>query len=69
MSLPQEPREALLTALRAAAPGEWRAQVRAVLVAYEAVEAAARALGIKAATLRTWLAEEPGLAAGIEPLG
>ena len=66
MSLPQEPREGLLEALRAAAPAQWRAQVRAVLVAYEEVEAAARALGIQAATLREWLAEEPGLGAGIE---
>lgn len=66
MSLPQEPREELLEALRAAAPEQWRAEVRAVLGAYGRVEEAARALGVREGTLRRWVGEVPGLLVGIE---
>ncbi|MBK8263117.1 MAG: hypothetical protein IPK80_17475 [Nannocystis sp.] len=63
MSLPQESRERLLLALRAAAPDQWLAQVRAVLRAYEGdLDDAARALGIERARLAEWLDEAPELA-------
>lgn len=65
MSLPQESRERLLLALRAAAPDQWRAQVRAVLRAYDGErDDAARALGIDRARLDEWIAEAPELATG-----
>lgn len=66
MTLPAEPRERLLLALRAVDPEAFRREVRPVLAAQGAVVAAARALGLAEATLRGLLAEDPGLGAGIE---
>ena len=61
MSMPQEPREPLLRALRRVDPAQWRREVRAVLGAYEEVHAAARALGVGSDTLERWLREDPAL--------
>ena len=66
MSLPAEPREPLLLALRRADPAAFHRQVRAVLGAYANIRAAAQALGLAPATLRTLIAEDPALARGID---
>lgn len=65
MSLPQEPREPLLVALRAVDPAAWRREVAAVLLAQGEVAAAGRALGVARATLERWIAEEPALRAAL----
>jgi len=66
MSIPQEPREALLEALRGVDHPLWLAQVGAVLRAYQEREGAARALGVQGHTLAVWLADEPVLRAILE---
>ena len=66
VSLPSEDRERLLAALRRVDPGEFRAQVRAVLAAYGELTGSARALGVAAPTLARWIAADPLLAAGLE---
>lgn len=63
MSLPQESREQLLGAQRRALPEVWRAEVRAVLLAYEEREGAASALGVGLDTLASWLRHDPELQA------
>ncbi len=63
MSLPQESRERLLGAQRRVLPDVWRAEVRAVLLAYEEREGAASALGVDMHTLARWLQDDPELQA------
>ncbi|PCC67092.1 hypothetical protein SAMN02745121_07657 [Nannocystis exedens] len=66
MTLPAEPREPLLLALRRADPLAFRREVRAVLTAHGNVSAGARALGLREATLRDLLAADPELARGLD---
>lgn len=66
MTLPSEPRERLLLALRRTDPDAFRREVRPVLAAHGGVVAAARALGLSEATLRRLLADDPALARGLE---
>ncbi|HEY0135195.1 MAG TPA: hypothetical protein VGB85_14000, partial [Nannocystis sp.] len=66
VTLPSEDRERLLDTLRRVDPGEFRAQVRAVLAAYGDVTGSARALRIAAPTLARWIASDPSLAAGLD---
>jgi 3-methyladenine DNA glycosylase/8-oxoguanine DNA glycosylase len=66
MTLPSEPRERLLLALRRADPDAFRREVRAVLAAQLSTSAAARALGLAEATLRAAIADDPGLARGLD---
>lgn len=66
MTLPSEDRERLLLALRRVDPNAFRREVRAVLVAQEALGAAAQALRVDARTLAAWIAADPRLAAGLE---
>lgn len=66
MTLPAEPRERLLLALRRADPDAFRREVRAVLAAQQSTRAAARALGLAEATLRAAIAGDPELARGLE---
>jgi hypothetical protein len=66
MSLPQEPRERLLSALRRVDPPAWRAQVGAVLRAYGEVGAAAEALGVRGSTLAAWLDRDRVLRSALE---
>ncbi|MDC0674566.1 hypothetical protein [Nannocystis radixulma] len=61
MTLPAEPREPLLLALRRTDPAAFRREVRAVLAAQASVSAGARALGLREATLRDLLAADPEL--------
>jgi len=65
MTLPAEDRERLLLALRRVDPAGFRAQIRAVLLAHEAVGSAARALGLAPETLAAWLAADPTIAADL----
>lgn len=65
MSIPAEPREPLLAALREVDPAGFRSEVRAVLAAQASTSAAARALGVAEATLRRWISEDPAIARGI----
>ncbi|MBA3549920.1 MAG: hypothetical protein H0T76_25870 [Nannocystis sp.] len=65
MTLPAEDRERLLIALRQVDPAGFRGQLRAVLVAHEAVTSAARALGVSPQTLAAWIAEDPAIALGL----
>lgn len=66
MTLPAEDRERLLIALRQVDPSSFRGQLRAVLVAHEAVTSAARALGVAPQTLAAWIADDPAIAAGLQ---
>lgn len=66
MTLPSEDRERLLASLRGVDPAAFRGEVRAVLIAYGDVEAAASALRIATATLRGWIADDASLVAGVE---
>lgn len=61
MSMPQEPREPLLEALRRVDLAQWRREVRAVLEAHVEVDAAARALGVRLEILERWLRADPTL--------
>ena len=56
MTLPAEPREPLLLALRRADPPAFRREVRAVLAAQGSVSAGARALGVREATFGFYFA-------------
>lgn len=66
MTLPSEDRKRLLLALRRVDPASFRREVRAVLVAHEALGAAAQALRVDPRTLAAWIAADPQLAAGLE---
>lgn len=66
MTLPAEPREPLLLALRRADPAAFRREVRAVLAAQASTSAAARALGLGESTLRALLTDDPELARGLD---
>ncbi|MCY1062636.1 hypothetical protein [Nannocystis sp. SCPEA4] len=66
MTLPAEPREPLLLALRRTDPAAFRREVRAVLAAQASVSAGARALGLREATLRDLLAADPELGRGLD---
>jgi len=66
MTLPSEDRERLLLALRRVDPDEFRRQLRAVLLAHEAVTSAARALRVPPQTLADWLAADPSIAADLQ---
>lgn len=66
MTLPAEDRERLLLALRRVDPAGFRGQLRAVLLAHEAVASAARALGVAPETLAGWLAADPAIAADLQ---
>jgi hypothetical protein len=66
VTLPAEPREPLLLALRRADPAAFRREVRAVLAAQCSVSAGARALGVREATLRDLLAGDAELARGLD---
>lgn len=66
MTLPAEPREPLLLALRDSDPDAFRREVRPVLAAHGSVSAAARALGLAEPTLRALLAVDPALARGLD---
>lgn len=66
MTLPAEPREPLLLALRRADPDAFRREVRAVLSAQASASAGARALGLREVTLRSLLADDPELSRGLE---
>lgn len=65
MTLPAEDRERLLLALRRVDPSGFRGQLRAVLLAHEAMTSAARALGVAPQTLAAWLAADPTIAADL----
>jgi hypothetical protein len=65
MTLPAEDRERLLLALRRVDPSGFRGQLRAVLLAHEAVTSAARALGVAPHSLAAWLAADPTIAADL----
>src|SRR5574341_2614350 len=58
-----------LAALRRLAPEEWRARIRAGLVAVGTVKGAAKALGLHARTLQRWLRLVPECAEGIALAG
>jgi hypothetical protein len=66
MTLPSEDRERLLLALRRVDPSGFREQVRAVLLAHEALTSAARALRVPPPTLAAWIAADPSLAADLQ---
>lgn len=66
MTLPAEDRERLLLALRRVDPDEFRRQVRAVLLAHEAITSAAQALGVPPPTLADWIAADPAIAADLQ---
>lgn len=66
MTLPSEDRERLLLALRRVDPSGFREQVRAVLLAHEALTSAARALRVAPPTLAAWIAADPSLAADLQ---
>lgn len=66
MTLPSEDRERLLLTLRRVDPAAFRAQVRAVLAAHGEVTGAALALRVAPERLAAWIAEDAGLAAGLE---
>jgi hypothetical protein len=66
MTLPSEDRERLLLALRRVDPPGFRDQLRAVLLAHEAITSAARALRIAPETLTAWLAADPTIAADLQ---
>lgn len=66
MTLPSEDRERLLLALRRVDPPGFRAQLRAVLLAHEAITSAAMALRVAPRTLAAWLADDPSIAAGLQ---
>lgn len=65
MTLPSEDRGRLLTQLRRVDPVAFRDQVRAVLIAYGEVAAAATALRVAPATLRAWIERDASLLAGV----
>lgn len=66
MTLPSEDRERLLLALRRVDPSGFRDQLRAVLLAHEAVDAAAQALRVAPRTLAAWIAADPSITAGLQ---
>jgi hypothetical protein len=66
MTLPSEDRERLLLALRRVDPSGFRDQLRAVLLAHEAITGAARALRVAPDTLAAWIAADPSIAAGLQ---
>lgn len=66
MTLPSEDRERLLETLRRVDPAAFRGEVRAVLIAYGDVAAAASALRVATATLRRWIDRDGSLAVGVD---
>ncbi len=66
MTLPSEDRERLLLALRRVDPSGFRDQLRAVLLAHEAITSAARALRVAPQTLAAWIAADPTIAADLQ---
>ncbi len=66
MTLPSEDRERLLEQLRRVDPVAFRGEVRAVLIAYGDVVAAASALRVATTTLQRWIDRDPSLVAGVE---
>lgn len=66
MTLPSEDRERLLEQLRRVDPVGFRGEVRAVLIAYGDVVAAASALRVATTTLQRWIDRDPSLVAGVE---
>jgi len=66
MTLPSEDRERLLLALRRVDPRGFHDQLRAVLLAHEAVTSAARALRVAPRTLAAWIADDPSIAADLQ---
>jgi len=69
VTLPSEDRERLLETLRRVDPAGFRGEVRAVLIAYGDVEAAATALRVATATLQRWIDRDDSLVAGVELAG
>ena len=67
MTLPSEDRERLLLTLRRVDPSGFRDQLRAVLLAHEAITSAALALRIAPKTLAAWIAADPSIIAGMQP--
>jgi len=69
VTLPSEDRERLLEKLRRVDPVAFRGEVRAVLIAYGDVAAAASALRVATATMRGWIDGDASLVAGVELAG
>jgi hypothetical protein len=66
VTLPSEDRERLLERLRRVDLQAFRGEVRAVLIAYGDVAAAASALRVAATTLEKWIDRDASLVAGVE---
>jgi len=65
MTLPSEDRERLLLALRRVDPSGFRDQLRAVLLAHEAIQAA-RVCGATRRARAAWIAADPTIAADLQ---